>query len=409
MIPSFRLSLTILLLTSAYSAAQGSTLRTDNPDSGRPVNMSSLYLKVRLDSPFKISKLKPGQLVSGKLFQDVYSGGVKVFPAFSAVRLTVDRLDRRRRTPNDHWPWVIKAFTPRHEHRPIFHIASVTNPDGSQVSLDVSLVSVNEEVEVEPKPKKNPAMTDRSHRTRRELGSFVTLIASAQPIANSSVDPLPPPESATIPSGTEAKVILLKDISASKNHVSDSFQARLVEPVFLDSRILLPEGTLFDGTVLKSQAPRTLSRSGSILLTFTNMTIPDGKSSPIAASVAGAQINQRSHTVIDSEGRMHGDRPGKAWMLVNIGTTAGISKEVDDGAQLIIEALISTATDASTAGTARIVSTCVSGFFMLTRHGRDVVLPKYTQMKLVFNRPAEVSHQTVSPLAETDATHGPGR
>jgi hypothetical protein len=76
-------------------------------------------------------------------------------------------------------------------------------------------------------------------------------------------------------------------------------------------------------------------------------------------------------------------------MLVNIGTTAGISKEVDDVTQLIIEALISTATDASTAGTARIVSTCVSGIFMLTRHGRDVILPKYTQMKLVFNHPVE--------------------
>jgi hypothetical protein len=385
MIPAFRVFLAIVLFSSVNSAAQNST----------PSNLSSLYLKVRLDSPVKVSKLKPGEQVSGKLFQDVYSGGAMLFPASSAVRLTVDRVDLRRRTPNDHWPWVIKAFTPRHEHWPVFHIASVTNPDGSQVPLDVSLVSVNKEVEVEPKPKKNLAITDRSQRTRRELGSFVTLIASTQSTANSSANQLPPPESVTIPPGTEAKVILLKDISASKNRVSDSFQARLVEPVFLESRILLPEGTLFQGTVVKSQAPRTLSRSGSILLTFTNMVIPDGKSTPIAASVAGAQISQRSHTVIDPEGRMHGDRPGKAWMLVNIGTTAGIAKEIDDGTQLIIEALISTATDASTAGTARIVSTCVSGIFMLTRHGRDVVLPKYTQMKLVFNHPAEVSNQVI--------------
>jgi hypothetical protein len=44
-------------------------------------------------------------------------------------------------------------------------------------------------------------------------------------------------------------------------------------------------------------------------------------------------------------------------MLINIGVTAGIAKEVDDGAQLVIEAIVSTATDASTAGTARIVAT----------------------------------------------------
>ena len=34
------------------------------------------------------------------------------------------------------------------------------------------------------------------------------------------------------------------------------------------------------------------------------------------------------------------------------------------------------------------------GHFLLTRHGRDVVLPKYTQMKIVFDRPGDVSNQT---------------
>ena len=37
---------------------------------------------------------------------------------------------------------------------------SVTTPDGKQVPLQVSLISVNNEVEVEPKPKKNSAMPE---------------------------------------------------------------------------------------------------------------------------------------------------------------------------------------------------------------------------------------------------------
>jgi hypothetical protein len=404
MIPAIRLSLAIVLFTSACAAAQDSTLRTDIPDAAPPVDMSSLYLKVRLDTPVKFSKLKPGDQVSGKLVQDVYRGGINVFPASSAVRLTVDRLERRRRAPNDHWPWVIKAFTPRHESWPVFHVASVTNVDGTQVPLEVSLISAKREVEIEPKPKKHSASTTpgaaQPAKTRRDLGPLVTLTASAQADANGSMNPALP-ESVTIPSGTQAKVILLGNISASKNHAKDSFQARLVEPVILDSRILLPEGTLFQGTVLKTQAPRTLSRSGSISLAFTNMTIPGGVGTSIDASVAGAELDRRSHTVIDPEGRMHGDRPGKAWMIVNLGTTAGIAKVADDGTQLVIEALVSTATDVSTAGTARIVSTCASAIFLLTRHGRDVVLPKYTQMKIVFDRPVLVSNQTAAPVAAT--------
>jgi hypothetical protein len=401
MISAFRLSLAFLLSTCVFSPAQDSTLRTETPDSGRSGDISSLYLKVRLDSPVKFSKLKPGDQVSGKLVQDVYQGGIDVFPASSAVRLTVDRLERRRRAPNDHWPWVIKAFSPRHERWPIFHVASVTKVDGTQVPLEVSMISANREVEIQPKPKKQSGSTSSqaAHptKTRRDLGPLVTLTASTQTNANGSVNAAP--ESVTIPSGTQAKVILLGDISASKNHAKDSFQARLVEPVFLDSKILLPEGTLFQGTVLKTQAPRTLSRSGSISLAFTNMTVPGGTGTSIDASVAGAEIDQRSHTVIDPEGRMHGDRPGKAWMIINIGTTAGIAKAADDGTQLVIEALVSTATDVSTAGTARIVSTCASAIFLLTRHGRDVVLPKYTQMKIVFDRPVLVSNQTANPVA----------
>lgn len=51
---------------------------------------------------------------------------------------------------------------------------------------------------------------------------------------------------------------------------------------------------------------------------------------------------------------MRGGWPGKAWMLINLAVTAGISKEADDTLHLIIEAIVSTATDASTAGIGRI-------------------------------------------------------
>jgi hypothetical protein len=84
---------------------------------------------------------------------------------------------------------------------------------------------------------------------------------------------------------------------------------------------------------------------------------------------------------------------------MNLGVTGGISKEVDDGTQLLIEAIVSSATDASTAGTARIAGACVSGLFMLTRHGRDVVLPKFTEMDIIFDRPVSLSTTQPVPVA----------
>jgi ABC-type antimicrobial peptide transport system ATPase subunit len=93
---------------------------------------------------------------------------------------------------------------------------------------------------------------------------------------------------------------------------------------------------------------------------------------------------------MDAEGGLHGERPGKAWMAINIGVTAGLAKEVDDGVQLVIEAIVSTATDASTAGTARIAATCVSVLYMATRKGRDVVLPRFTEVDISLDRPASL-------------------
>ena len=121
-------------------------------------------------------------------------------------------------------------------------------------------------------------------------------------------------------------------------------------------------------------------------------------------------MDSRSRTRLDSEGGLSGGRPGKAWMLINLGVTAGIAKETDDGIQLLIEALVSTATDASTAGVSRIVATCTSGIFLVTRHGRDVVLPRFTEMDITFNRPFVLPEAKEpaggQPAASGDATTG---
>jgi len=110
-----------------------------SPQSLVPVD-SGLYLKMRLANPVKISKLRPGDVVEGSLARDVYGADRKLFPAGSRVRLTVDYLEKRQRPPDDHWPWVVKAFTPRHESFPVFRAATIAQAEGES-SLPVSLIS----------------------------------------------------------------------------------------------------------------------------------------------------------------------------------------------------------------------------------------------------------------------------
>lgn len=371
-----------LVSVSLASAALGA-------DESVTTGPAALYLKAQIQNPPQISKLRPGDTVEGRVLRNVYSREREVVPAGSMIRLTVDKLERRRRIPNDHWPWVINLFTPRHENSPTFEAATVTTTDGKKFAFQVHLLAMGKQREVRAPAKKPQPGQRPKNQSPQTIVTLEATEAGSGPVAVAHGEPskaLP----ATLPEiavGTSAKLILLGPVSASGSQAGDIFQARLVEPVRVASEIVLPEGTVFEGKVLNRRPPRMLSRPGSLLLTFTQVSVPGGTSSPVAASLTAAELDQRSHTKIDPEGKLRGDRPGKAWMLANIGATAGIAKVADDGTQLVIEAIVSTATDASTAGTARIVATCGSLLFLLTRHGRDVVLPKFTEVNIVFDRP----------------------
>jgi hypothetical protein len=365
---------------------------------------SGLYVKVQLSQPVKISKLKPGDVVEGKLARDVYSDDVKLFDGGSDVRLTVDHLGKRRRIPNDHWPGVIKLFTPRHETYPEFQTATVRQNE-TEHALQVSLININRMRDVHAMPKKIKGVRSGSDdhgagvitsEPRKAATPVIILEASATDetapaTTNNGASGQDVASLEELPAGTHCKLLLLGDVSASKSKPGDLVQARVLEPVLLNSKVVLPAGSLIDGKVVKKTVPKWLSRAGSLYFTFTGLTLPQGNQIPITASLSAAELDQRSHTKIDSEGQLHGEHPGKAWMAINLGVTAGIAKEADDTFQLIIEAIVSTATDASTAGSGRIIASCASGIYMATRKGRDVVLPRFTEMEISFDRPVSVT------------------
>jgi len=381
-----------------------------------------LHLKVQLDTKLKLSALHSDDVVEGTLARSVYSRDRELFPAGSRIRLTVARLEKRRRVPNDHWPWVVKAFTPRHEKYPVFETAQVFVPDGGQVPLSVELVSLSREVAVHAAKQKYSAVntghtepaagadspapqhsapsresaTPHAIAAPNVIANFqaALIAADVQQTADSHINVQLSPSTGEIldvAAGTQARVILLDGISASSGRPGDSFRARLIEPIYSGTSLVLPEGLLFEGKIVKRMPPRMLSRSASLLLSFTAVTTSSGATQPISASLSAIELDQRSDTRLDPEGKLNGEHPGKAWMVLNLAATGGIAKVTDDTLQLVIEALVSSATDVSTAGSGRIAAACISGLFMLTRHGRDVVLPKFTEMEIVFDRPASIS------------------
>ena len=400
-----------LALCPALHAQSHSPTRSEVP----------LFVKVQLDRSVKLSSLKAGESVEGNLTRDVYSPENKVFAAGSHIRLTVSRVERKRKTPSEKWPWVAKIFLPHHENFPVFNDAAISMPDGSNSTIETSLLSSSRMKEVRAsardKNKKSatpasidasPAETESEKSASSSRGPVLYLEArrtDAERIENSAVVRSSLSNSSVLPAGTFCRILLLEDISASKSHAGDEIHARLLEPLLSDSQVVIPAGSMFEGRVMKATRPRAPSRAGSLTIAFESVLLPEGQRIPVSASLASVGVTHSSPVKMDREGGLHGSRPGAMWMLINGGVAGGIAKEVDDGTQLIAEAIISTATDASTAGTARIAGTIVSAVFMLTRKGHDVVLPNHTEMAITLNRPLTLSAQVAkTPLLKNQAS-----
>jgi hypothetical protein len=359
---------------------------------------------VSMEGRTQLKKTAPGTTLEGKLARSVYWRDTEVFPKGSTVRLVVDKIESRKKAyAVDDRPFVIHLFAPRHEFVARFRSVNVLMPGGGQVPLRTTFIALAQRAELRAETGKPPARAGNTaagqgaHAPKSQQQKAVppwVLTLQVEPEGTTfpalagkhAGAPAPCPEPCTIADGTRMSLVLLEGLSAAKNHQGQSFQAVLLEPVPVGSTIAIPQGSVLEGVLAKRVPPRRLYRPGSLNLLFTHLTLPNGAATAITASPIAAEVDRGTHMRMDSEGRIHAQNPGKVRFLLDFGVTGGISKVSDDTTQLIIEAISSTATDASTAGVARFAAMGATGIFLLTRHGRDVILPPYTEMDVSLSR-----------------------
>ena len=393
--------LCILLLAGSLPEALAA-----RPESGGPKALAPLFVEVRLNTPVKFSHLKTGDVLEGEVVRNAFAGYRLMIPTGARVSLTVSGMERRRKESSDKWPWPAEYFRSKSEKFPTFDLLTASLPAGSKASFPVSFVTDCKVIHLTAKTVKGGKSGNRAQQPstvksqekagRQAQGPMLELVVEANPptggadtaaAAGSTPDNQLLPGIETLAAGTETKLALLDRLSASRSRPGDPFKAILAEPLRLSSGEIVPEGSLFEGRVGKSTPPRWLSRPGSLYLTFNRLVLPSGASIPIAASVVGVEAGRNTRMKVDSEGGLSGGNPGKKRLLVDVGVDFGLSKVADDSFQLIAEVLVSTATDASTAGTARLIGMAVGGYLFIRRHGRNVVLPPYTMINIRFDRP----------------------
>jgi hypothetical protein len=339
--------------------------------------------------------VEKGIVVEGRLSIPLYAGEYIVAPADSAVRITVSSVEKIRENIG-FWRKtgraMVRAFSPLEtshptEYRVDLSAADLLRPTGEVLPLDVRVLRASSGVMVQPNAKS--LQTPGVGREKSKAGNILLMASRRKSLSSlPAVQSLAP--MTTSGEQRAARAYLLTALRASQNHQGDTFRAQLAEPVRIGGRVFAP-WSLVEGTVVRSVAPRMLSRAGRLYLRVDRIVPADGEPLRVGGSLSAAEADAQARFALDQEGTLHGRKPGMLNGLVDISYGYFLGKLSDDVAETPIRAIGASMSDAAVANAARYFGLGSSLVFLITRHGRDVYLPKYALIEIDFGHVSETA------------------
>lgn len=88
-----------------------------------------------------------------------------------------------------------------------------------------------------------------------------------------------------VPTGTKIPIVMDTAVDSDTSQEGDEFSARTSEDLNIDGSTIVPAGSIIKGRIATLNAPRALSRSGSVALKFDTITTPDNRQIPLVANL----------------------------------------------------------------------------------------------------------------------------
>jgi type IV secretory pathway VirB10-like protein len=88
-----------------------------------------------------------------------------------------------------------------------------------------------------------------------------------------------------VPTGTKIPIIMDTAVDSDTSQEADEFSARTSEDLTIDGSTVVPAGSIIKGRIAQLNAPKAMSRSGSVALKFDTITTPDNRQIPLVANI----------------------------------------------------------------------------------------------------------------------------
>ena len=404
----------IALVASSMMGVAAHAQTSAQPEQQVYVVPQGTVLRVQLKAPMKPGKLKPGSEVEGELTHPLYVYDREVLPAGTHLHAVVGDVEHHKEAGKPGFMAHLQTIRSlglnrKMEYDVQFQTAALQPPSGAALPVEVGFIDAGDVVELHSKGdqlqvggttsgdylKRAPGVgkidsIKNAKKKAKEYRHPELSLITEQPV--SLALPLAPSaplvsDVSSIPAGTHARLLLLDELSAADNKQGDIFHARVLEPIVEDGKLLVPEGSVLQGHIGKVIPPRRLSRSASLYLAFDSVAPPNGPAQPVAAALVGTSLNDKKAGKMDDEGGLHGNGRGAKKTLERFGVGLASQQVADEVVELGMHA----------AGP--YVSIPMGLFIFLGGHGRDVELPRYSELEISFGRPMAIGQPPTPPLS----------
>jgi hypothetical protein len=180
----------------------------------------------------------------------------------------------------------------------------------------------------------------------------------------------------SLPAGTPLKVKLETTLATFMTKTGEPFSSRVMEPVAVNGKTVIPVGATVQGHVTKVNEPRRVAGKPTIDLRPEMVVLPNGEKFTLSATLVDTSV--RNGTDVNEEGEFKGtghDR--KDLMEVGAGTAGGMTVGglVGGGKGVLVGGAIG--------------ATAAAVHWLSKR--RSAILPAGTELTMELNRPMTLS------------------
>jgi hypothetical protein len=199
------------------------------------------------------------------------------------------------------------------------------------------------------------------------------------------------------PPGSLVRASLLTPLDSGIAKRGDTVQAVASKPLFDGDRLIVPQGTLLNGSVLQVRAARHLKHNGQLRIAFHELVLPSGSTFRVDTTLAGIQAGQTDR--LDPEGAAKATNPKSRYVTTGIAVSlamVGQSSPHDEGtatgpvaggavAFRLVGIIVGLAVRSHTVA---ILMSAYGGsrsiYMNFFGRGRNITFPRYTTMEIGF-------------------------